>query len=104
MSDTVLCLNTGSSNIKFERFEVLSRDELQLAFRGQLEGIGFQRVACYVIPTNEELMIGRHALALVRQPAASSFNAEPAPSARGRMIRVSELGATPAQLGASSHD
>jgi acetate kinase len=62
------------------------------------------RVACYVIPTNEELMIARHALALVRQPAASSFNAEPAPSARARMIRVSALGATPAQLGASSHD
>ena len=40
MSDTVLCLNAGSSSIKFELFEVLPRDELQLAFRGQLEGIG----------------------------------------------------------------
>jgi acetate kinase len=42
MSDTVLCLNAGSSSIKFELFEVLPHDELQLAFRGQLEGIGVQ--------------------------------------------------------------
>ncbi len=42
MSDTVLCLNAGSSSIKFELFEVMPRDELQLAFRGQLEGIGFR--------------------------------------------------------------
>ncbi len=42
MSDTVLCLNAGSSSIKFELFEVMPRDELQLAFRGGLEGIGFQ--------------------------------------------------------------
>ncbi len=42
MSDTVLCLNAGSSSIKFELFEVMPRDELQLAFRGELEGIGFQ--------------------------------------------------------------
>jgi acetate kinase len=42
MSDTVLCLNAGSSSIKFDLFEVMPRDELQLAFRGQLEGIGFR--------------------------------------------------------------
>ena len=42
MSDTVLCLNAGSSSIKFELFDVTPRDDLQLAFRGQLEGIGFQ--------------------------------------------------------------
>jgi acetate kinase len=42
MSDTILCLNAGSSSIKFELFEVASREELQLAFRGQLEGIGFR--------------------------------------------------------------
>jgi acetate kinase len=42
MSDTVLCLNTGSSSIKFELFEVMPRDELQLAFRGQFEGIGIR--------------------------------------------------------------
>ena len=40
MSDKVLCLNTGSSSIKFELFEVLPRDELRLTFRGQFEGIG----------------------------------------------------------------
>jgi acetate kinase len=42
MSNTVLCLNAGSSSIKFEVFEVTPRDDLQLAFRGQLEGIGFR--------------------------------------------------------------
>ena len=42
MSDTVLCLNAGSSSIKFEAFEVIRRDELQLAFRGELEGIKFR--------------------------------------------------------------
>ena len=42
MSDTVLCLNTGSSSIKFELFEVMPRDQLQLAFRGQFEGIGIR--------------------------------------------------------------
>jgi len=40
MSDTVLCLNAGSSSIKFEAFKVMPRDELRLAFRGQLEGLG----------------------------------------------------------------
>ena len=42
MSDTVLCLNAGSSSIKFDLFEVMPRDELQLIGRGQLEGIGFR--------------------------------------------------------------
>jgi len=42
MSDTILSLNAGSSSIKFQLFEITPRDELQLAFRGQLEGIGFQ--------------------------------------------------------------
>jgi acetate kinase len=30
-------------------------------------------VACYVIPTNEELMIARHAQALVRRAAARTY-------------------------------
>jgi len=42
MSDTVLCLNAGSSSIKFEAFEVMQHNDLQLGFRGQLEGIGFR--------------------------------------------------------------
>ena len=42
MTETVLCLNTGSSSIKFEAFEVTPRDELQLAFRGEFDGLGFQ--------------------------------------------------------------
>jgi acetate kinase len=42
MSDTVLCLNTGSSSIKFEAFDVMPLDELRLAFRGEFEGLGVQ--------------------------------------------------------------
>jgi acetate kinase len=42
MSDMVLCLNAGSSSIKFEAFEVMAGDQLRLAFRGELEGIGFR--------------------------------------------------------------
>jgi acetate kinase len=42
MSDTVLCLNAGSSSIKFELFAITPREELQLVLRGQIEGIGFQ--------------------------------------------------------------
>ena len=41
MSDMVLCLNAGSASIKFEAFEVIPRDELQLVFSGHFEGIGF---------------------------------------------------------------
>jgi acetate kinase len=32
--------NAGSSSIKFEAFEVIPRDELQLVFRGHFQGIG----------------------------------------------------------------
>ena len=42
MTGTVLCLNTGSSSIKFEAFEVMPRDELQLAFRGEFDGLGIR--------------------------------------------------------------
>ena len=42
MTDTVLCLNAGSSSIKFEAFEVMPGDELRLAFRGQFESFGFR--------------------------------------------------------------
>jgi acetate kinase len=42
MSGTVLCLNAGSSSIKFELFAVMPQDELKLAFRGQVEGTGFR--------------------------------------------------------------
>ena len=42
MSETVLSINAGSSSIKFELFEVTPSDELQLALRGQLEGVGFR--------------------------------------------------------------
>ena len=40
MRRTVLCVNSGSSSIKFQLFDVTPRDELQLVLRGQLDGIG----------------------------------------------------------------
>ena len=40
MSDTVLCINAGSSSIKFQLFEAGDGDDLSLNFKGQLEGIG----------------------------------------------------------------
>jgi acetate kinase len=42
MTQTVLCLNAGSSSIKFQLFEVVVGDELVLAFIGQIEGIGVE--------------------------------------------------------------
>ena len=42
MTETVLCLNAGSSSIKFQLFEVAAGDELSLAFKGQIEGIGVE--------------------------------------------------------------
>ena len=40
MTETVLCLNAGSSSVKFQLFEAGTRDELSLVFKGQIEGIG----------------------------------------------------------------
>lgn len=40
MSDTVLCINAGSSSIKFQLFEAGPSDDLILHFKGQLEEIG----------------------------------------------------------------
>ena len=42
MTETVLCLNAGSSSVKFQLFEVAAGDELSLAFKGQIEGIGVE--------------------------------------------------------------
>jgi acetate kinase len=42
MTETVLCLNAGSSSIKFQLFEVAAGDELGLAFKGQIEGFGVE--------------------------------------------------------------
>jgi len=42
MSDMVLWLSAGSASIKFEVFEVIPRDELQLVFSGHFEGIRFR--------------------------------------------------------------
>ena len=40
MADTLLVVNAGSSSIKFQLFEVLAGDRLDLELKGQLEGIG----------------------------------------------------------------
>jgi acetate kinase len=40
MSRTLLVVNAGSSSIKFQLFDLVGGDRLQLAFKGQLEGIG----------------------------------------------------------------
>jgi len=40
MTGTVFCVNSGSSSIKFELFDITSREEVQLSLRGQLDGIG----------------------------------------------------------------
>ena len=38
--ETLLVVNAGSSSIKFQLFDLIGGDRLQLAFKGQLEGIG----------------------------------------------------------------
>ena len=40
MTETILVVNAGSSSIKFQLFEVGSRDRLKRRFKGQIEGIG----------------------------------------------------------------
>lgn len=40
MSDTVLCINAGSSSIKFQVLDAKNGNELTLRFKGQIEGIG----------------------------------------------------------------
>ena len=39
-AETILVVNAGSSSIKFQLFEVGSRDRLKRRFKGQIEGIG----------------------------------------------------------------
>jgi acetate kinase len=40
MTESILVVNAGSSSIKFQLFEVGSRDQLERRFKGQIEGIG----------------------------------------------------------------
>src|SRR4051794_9451831 len=40
MGETILVVNAGSSSIKFQLFERLAEDRLELEFKGQMEGIG----------------------------------------------------------------
>ena len=40
MQGTLLVVNAGSSSIKFQLFHVTAGAGLELAFKGQLEGIG----------------------------------------------------------------
>lgn len=49
LAETILVLNTGSSSIKFELFEVGAGDRLESRFSGQIEGIG---VAPHLVAKN----------------------------------------------------
>jgi acetate kinase len=40
MAESILVVNAGSSSIKFQLFEIDSRDQLKRRFKGQIEGIG----------------------------------------------------------------
>jgi acetate kinase len=40
MTDTVLCINAGSSSLKFKLFEALADGGLSVSIEGQLDGIG----------------------------------------------------------------
>jgi acetate kinase len=40
MTDTVLCINAGSSSLKFKVFEAATGGDLPVRLEGQLEGIG----------------------------------------------------------------
>ncbi len=40
MTGTILCINAGSSSIKFQLFKLVAGDELSLVSKGQIEGIG----------------------------------------------------------------
>ena len=40
MTETLLVVNAGSSSIKFQLFETLPGDRLELKLKGQMEGIG----------------------------------------------------------------
>ena len=72
MTETVLVVNAGSSSITFQLFSVVAGDQLErrrLYRRHRRERAGKMlisragsRVSCYLIPTDEELMIARHTL------------------------------------------
>src|SRR3954464_16105121 len=40
MGETILVVNAGSSSIKFQLFERLAEDRVELELKGQMEGIG----------------------------------------------------------------
>ena len=42
MTDSVLCINAGSSSIKFQMFEVSAGGALSFQFKGEIDGIGVQ--------------------------------------------------------------
>ncbi|MGN6369815.1 MAG: acetate/propionate family kinase [Phycisphaerae bacterium] len=70
MSETVLCLNSGSSSIKFQVYDVGQGDALSLRFKGQLEGIGVKPHA--VARTGDGLIIGERTFSGQDVPNAES--------------------------------
>jgi acetate kinase len=67
--ETILTINAGSSSLKFQVFATDGSKELRRLIKGQMDGIGTRPRLCaqalYVIPTDEELMIARHSVALL---------------------------------------
>ena len=70
MSDSILVVNAGSSSIKFQLFSVDAGDQLERRLKGQIEGVGIkphlERRLTGSLPTDEELMIARHTLRVLR--------------------------------------
>jgi acetate kinase len=71
VTETVLVVNAGSSSITFQLFSVVAGDQLERRrlYRRHRRDAGKMlisragsRVSCYLIPTDEELMIARHTL------------------------------------------
>ena len=69
MTETVLVVNAGSSSTTFQLFSVVAGDQLEQrrlyrrhrrerAGKMLISGAG-SRVSCYLIPTDEKLMIAR---------------------------------------------
>jgi acetate kinase len=62
--DAFLVVNAASSSLKFQVFRHGAVADLQCLIKGKLTALARGR-GPYMVPTDEELMIARHTLALV---------------------------------------
>ena len=72
MTDAIAVLNAGSSSLKFSLFAIsawlgLEPDDAANRSHGPRIFTAASRVAAYVLPTDEALMIERHTWRLVRK-------------------------------------